>query len=454
MIDLVMRLERVVSERPVTFSSRFSRFFAWSCRCSRKFPIASQSGSMTLKSTPCTCTASALAAFIRRVAHIDLVSAIRHTNDIRPLFVARRNISTFHRLQSQGTSPHETVNSTSYAAANLEDSIPFDQAHPNCKPSSLEPRLCPLRSSTVDNVDEGRWAVGDLEKKHTVSSSDSLLANVTYNVGRKGFDSGSSSLSEITHNHEGGAAVLELTPETIDALATESLEDNVHTKSYAAQRMWEARPNRSPVSMRGFTLHYSSPPVPTTPKAREAQKRNPTTPESQVPDSAIVDHHRSPVAEREHWQIQKAALKEKFKEGWNPRKKLSPDALAGIRAVHAQFPEQYTTSVLAEKFEVSPEAIRRILKSRWTPKEEEALDRQRRWFLRGQKVWSRYAELGLKPPARWRKLGIGKKDGLATSRSLRQSADTNVTMRSADYAVRESDETFSSTSASMAERIL
>ena len=372
---------------------------------------------MTLKSTPCTCTASALAVFIRRVAHIDLVSAIRHTNDIRPLFVARRNISTFHRLQSQGTSPHETVNSTSYAAANLEDSIPFDQAHPNCKPSSLEPRLRPLRSSTVDNVDEGRWAVGDLEKKHTVSSSDSL---VPCDRGQR---------------------------EAVGYI-------NVHTKSYAAQRMWEARPNRSPVSMRGFTLHYSSPPVPTTPKAREAQKRNPTTPESQVPDSAIVDHHRSPVAEREHWQIQKAALKEKFKEGWNPRKKLSPDALAGIRAVHAQFPEQYTTSVLAEKFEVSPEAIRRILKSRWTPKEEEALDRQRRWFLRGQKVWSRYAELGLKPPARWRKLGIGKKDGLATSRSLRQSADTNVTMRSADYAVRESDETFSSTSASMAERIL
>jgi hypothetical protein len=147
-------------------------------------------------------------------------------------------------------------------------------------------------------------------------------------------------------------------------------------------------------------------------------------------------------------------LKEKFKEGWNPRKRLSPDALAGIRAIHAQFPELYTTSVLAEKFEVSPEAIRRILKSRWTPKEEEVLDRQRRWFLRGQKVWSRYAELGLKPPKRWRKLGIGKRDDVAACRRERQSVDTNITMRIADHAVGEPDDTFSATSASMAERIL
>jgi len=396
--------------------------------------------------------ASALAIFIRRVTQIDLESAVRQTNNIRPLSFARRNISTFHPLQLQGTSHQETVYSASYAATDLKDSIPFDQARPSSKPNSSKLRLWPLQSSSVDNIDEGRWAVG--EKKRTVSARDSLPANVTYKVGRKKFDGGIPNLSEITHNYEGGAAILKLTPETIDALATESLEVNVHTNSYAAKRTWESRPNRSRAPTKGFTLHYSSPLVSPTPKAREAKNRNPTTPEPQVPDSATVDHHRSPVTERELWQIQKAALQKKFKEGWNPRKKLSPDALAGIRAIHAQFPEQYTTSVLAEKFEISPEAIRRILKSRWTPKEEEALDRQRRWFLRGQKVWSRYAELGLKPPARWRKLGIGKKDDLATGRSRRQSVDTNITMRSADHSVRESDETFSSTSASMAERIL
>jgi len=296
--------------------------------------------------------------------------------------------------------------------------------------------------------------VGDLEKKHMVSRRDSLPPNMTFKVRKPNFGSDASSFSEIGHKHEEGAAFLELNPGTIDVLAAKSLENNVHTKSYAAKPTWEARPNHPRAFMKGFKLHYSSPPVVPTPKAREVKKGDSITSEAQVPDSRTTSYRRYPVTEREPWQIQKAALKEKFKEGWNPRKRLSPDALAGIRAIHAQFPEQYTTSVLAEKFEVSPEAIRRILKSRWTPKEEEVLDRQRRWFLRGQKVWSRYSELGLKPPARWRELGIGKKGKYTAGQRERQSVDTNITVRSADHAVRESDETFSATPASMAERIL
>ncbi|KIM97405.1 hypothetical protein OIDMADRAFT_96520, partial [Oidiodendron maius Zn] len=71
------------------------------------------------------------------------------------------------------------------------------------------------------------------------------------------------------------------------------------------------------------------------------------------------------------WQIDKQALKEKFPEGWNPRKRLSPDALAGIRALHASMPTAFTTEHLAQRFEVSPEAIRRILKSKWVPNAEE-----------------------------------------------------------------------------------
>lgn len=109
---------------------------------------------------------------------------------------------------------------------------------------------------------------------------------------------------------------------------------------------------------------------------------------------------------REDWRIQKQALKEKFPEGWNPRKKLSPDALLGIRALHKQFPEEYTTEVLSNKFEVSPEAIRRILKSKWTPEPEVEIDRQERWFSRGKQVWEHWAALGKKPPRKWRNEGI------------------------------------------------
>ncbi|KAI1418262.1 hypothetical protein F5Y13DRAFT_37985 [Hypoxylon sp. FL1857] len=113
-----------------------------------------------------------------------------------------------------------------------------------------------------------------------------------------------------------------------------------------------------------------------------------------------------PPRKKEEWQIQKFALKEKFPEGWSPRKRLSPDALDGIRALHSQFPEDYTTEVLAQKFQVSPEAIRRILKSNWTPNPEEEVRRQERWFNRGKNIWSQLAALGKKPPRRWRKEGI------------------------------------------------
>ncbi len=113
-----------------------------------------------------------------------------------------------------------------------------------------------------------------------------------------------------------------------------------------------------------------------------------------------------PPRKREEWMIQKAALKEKFPEGWNPRKKLSPDALIGIKALHKQFPEEYTTEVLAEKFEVSPEAIRRILRAKWAPSPEDELKRQERWFNRGKQVWTNWAAVGKKPPRRWREEGI------------------------------------------------
>ncbi|KAH8164926.1 hypothetical protein CIB48_g3311 [Xylaria polymorpha] len=112
------------------------------------------------------------------------------------------------------------------------------------------------------------------------------------------------------------------------------------------------------------------------------------------------------VKREEAWQIQKRALKEKFPEGWQPRKRLSPDALEGIRALHTQFPEQYTTSVLAKHFEVSPESIRRILRTNWAPKPDEETDRQERWFNRGKNIWGQMAALGTKPPRRWRQEGI------------------------------------------------
>ncbi|KAJ5112680.1 hypothetical protein N7532_000725 [Penicillium argentinense] len=100
----------------------------------------------------------------------------------------------------------------------------------------------------------------------------------------------------------------------------------------------------------------------------------------------------------EPWEIQKDALEKKFPTGWNPAKKLSPDALDGIRHLHATAPDQFTTAVLADEFKVSPEAIRRILKSKWRPKEEEVEKRRARWEKRHERIWTQLVELGLRPP--------------------------------------------------------
>ena len=113
--------------------------------------------------------------------------------------------------------------------------------------------------------------------------------------------------------------------------------------------------------------------------------------------------------QREPWQTQKNALKAKFgSSGWSPRKRLSPDALEGIRALHAQYPDRYTTPILAHQFQISPEAVRRILKSKWRANEEEEEERRQRWDKRGAAIWSKMVEIGIKPPKKWRDMGIGR----------------------------------------------
>ena len=121
-----------------------------------------------------------------------------------------------------------------------------------------------------------------------------------------------------------------------------------------------------------------------------------------------------PKRKKESWQVQKDALNRKFGDkGWQPRKRLSPDTLEGIRALHHSNPQSYTTQTLAEHFEVTPEAVRRILKSKWRPNSEEVENRRARWEKRGVKKWTEMAEQGVRPPAKWRAMGIKNKEAKA-----------------------------------------
>ncbi|PNS16737.1 hypothetical protein CAC42_4701 [Sphaceloma murrayae] len=112
---------------------------------------------------------------------------------------------------------------------------------------------------------------------------------------------------------------------------------------------------------------------------------------------------------QEPWKVQKEALKQKFGEqGWQPRKRISPDAIAGVRSLHASDPATYSTGKLAEYFQISPEAVRRILKSKWQPDEKEAVERRERWERRGERKWSEMVEQGVRPPKKWRDMGVGR----------------------------------------------
>ncbi|KAI0806378.1 hypothetical protein GGR55DRAFT_202807 [Xylaria sp. FL0064] len=187
-------------------------------------------------------------------------------------------------------------------------------------------------------------------------------------------------------------AILDYSPESIDTLVASLDRTTITGQEDALDE--HNNPNSN--------VKFESQPRSKPPVEKSQLKRLKIIKEDKPHPSAEGSH----VPQKEHWQIQKAALKEKFPEGWQPRKRLSPDALEGIRALHARFPEQYTTEVLARQFEVSPEAIRRILKSKWMPLPEEEERRQQRWFNRGKNIWTQMAELGKKPPVRWRREGV------------------------------------------------
>lgn len=72
----------------------------------------------------------------------------------------------------------------------------------------------------------------------------------------------------------------------------------------------------------------------------------------------------------DEWRRHRLAIKAAYPGGWQPPKKISREAMNGLRLLHRQNPEIFTTPILADKFRISAEAVRRILKSKWEPTRE------------------------------------------------------------------------------------
>lgn len=106
---------------------------------------------------------------------------------------------------------------------------------------------------------------------------------------------------------------------------------------------------------------------------------------NQSTEKDIVSREKLPS-----WKKQTLALKEKLNgERWNPMKKLSRAEMEGMRVLRERFP-QLTASDLAERYKVSPEVVRRILKSKWRPNEQEMVRIHERWKRRGERIKELY----------------------------------------------------------------
>ena len=121
---------------------------------------------------------------------------------------------------------------------------------------------------------------------------------------------------------------------------------------------------------------------------------NPNTP---------LPHLRRPSGKptpREH-KAHRETLRKEFPQGWAPPRKLSREAMDAVRQLHRLDPKKFNTPMIADKFKISPEAVRRILKSKWEPsperraalaikqrkqKEEILLERRRKEFNEAQNL--------------------------------------------------------------------
>lgn len=89
----------------------------------------------------------------------------------------------------------------------------------------------------------------------------------------------------------------------------------------------------------------------------------------------------------EPWKRQMFALKEKFhdKGSWKPTKRISRNAMESLRYVKSLHPD-ISAGELAKHYQISPESVRRILKSNWKPTNNELQDQKERWKRRGEKI--------------------------------------------------------------------
>ena len=89
-----------------------------------------------------------------------------------------------------------------------------------------------------------------------------------------------------------------------------------------------------------------------------------------------VEGNNSEERDLPDWRKHRNRLKERFPEGWAPPKRISREAMDLLRTLHQVDSVGNSVPVLADKFRISPEAVRRVLKSRFELGREEREKRE------------------------------------------------------------------------------
>ncbi|GAA5898802.1 hypothetical protein JCM8208_005400 [Rhodotorula glutinis] len=99
-----------------------------------------------------------------------------------------------------------------------------------------------------------------------------------------------------------------------------------------------------------------------------------------VRSASSTEHDDNPDPDRHvpAWRKHQTAMRTKFPAGWSPPKRLSREAMDLVRTLARSDPAQYSVARLAERFKVSPEGIRRILKSNFELPADERVKREAR----------------------------------------------------------------------------
>lgn len=141
----------------------------------------------------------------------------------------------------------------------------------------------------------------------------------------------------------------------------------------------------SVLSKRDWMTYTPKPPPSLKPHSNSVTQESSFTEHERPPNHHISNkamRKPTPVAARSH----RERMKRSFPEGWSPPHKLSRQAMDGLRVLHTHDPHTFSTPMLAEKFRISPEAVRRILRSKWEPSPEQSARLLQR-EMREKKAW-------------------------------------------------------------------